>query len=478
MRLKGFEVLSRPEMEQIHEGSLHVLDQFGLEIQDAATRALLLEAGAFPEGENGRIRFPRQLVEEALAAVPHEFCLHDRNLSPAIELRPGKIFATTGSNSKLVVDLATGQYRPSMKRDAGDFARLADGLANISIVIPEVNPQDVPPESTALHALDAAFNNTEKHVLYEVHDPDTAVAIFEMAQAVAGDVPLSSRSPLSVFCSPTSPLIWSDGAVVSLVETARRGVPCFIIPCPLPGMTSPVSLAGTLVQQGAEFLSGVVIMQLVRRGTPLLYFAPPMSVDMRYGSVVYSGPEVMLLGIAGRQMAEFYQVPLFQSGFDTDSQCEDAQSSLDKALSVLCSVGGAGAVFKNAGSIGNGLIASATHLVLDDEFFGICLRLVEGIGVSGDSMAVDVIKSVGPGGTYLNQPHTLQHLRLEHRIPKVLNRLTFDRWRAQGAKTAMTVAKERATSILENHQPRPLDAGKREKLCEILDAFEKAHVGA
>jgi trimethylamine--corrinoid protein Co-methyltransferase len=478
LKLKGFEVLSRVEVEEVHEGSLGVLEQFGVEIQNAKTRDLLLEAGAFADGEGGRIRIPRCLVEDSLAGVSHEFCLYDRNLSPAIELQPGRIFATTGSNSKLVVDLATGHYRPSAKKDAADFARLADGLDNISIVIPEVNPQDVPPESTALHALEAAFGNTVKHVLYEVHDPDTSVAMFDMAQAIAGEVPLSSRSPLSVFCSPTSPLVWSDGAVVSLVETARRGVPCFIIPCPLPGMTSPVSLAGTLVQQGAEFLSGVVIMQLVRRGTPLLYFAPPMSVDMRYGSVVYSGPEVMLLGVAGRQMAEFYRVPLFQSGFDTDAQCEDTQSSLDKALSVLCSIGGAAAVFKNAGSIGNGLIASATHLVLDDEFFGICLRLMEGVEVSQDTMAVEVIGAVGPGGTYLNQPHTLRNLRREHRIPKVLNRLTFDRWRAQGAKTAMTVAKERATAILEAHQSLPLDFGKQAKLREICDAFERSHVSA
>jgi trimethylamine--corrinoid protein Co-methyltransferase len=472
LKLQGFTVLSEGEIDQIHNKSLVVLDRVGVEVQDAGARELFRQAGARVEAGSDRVHIPRELVESALGSAPSEFSLFDRNLSPGIQLSSGRIYATTGSNSKLVVDINTGEYRPSTKQDAGDFARLADALDNISIVIPEVNPQDVPPESMALHALEAVFNNTEKHVMYEVHEAKSTTALLDMGQVIAGETPLASKSPLSVFCSITSPLVWSTGAVLSLMETAKRGVPCCLIPCPIPGMTSPMSLSGTMVQQGAEFLSGLVLMQIVHRGTPVLYFAPPLSADMRYGTVVYSGPEVMLLGTAGRQMAEYYKVPLFQSGFDTDSQCEDVQSAWDKALAVLCGIGGVSAVFKNAGSIGNGLIASAVHLVLDDEFFGICLRLAEGLEVSDDALAAELIEKVGPGGSFLAQPHTISHLRSEHRIPKVLNRLTYDRWRAAGGRDVMSVARDKATAVLQTHHPRALPEYQKASLHEITRSFE------
>jgi trimethylamine--corrinoid protein Co-methyltransferase len=216
-------------------------------------------------------------------------------------------------------------------------------------------------------------------------------------------------------------------------------------------------------------------MQLVRRGTPILYFAPPLSTDMRYGSAVYSGPEVMLLGVAGRQMAEFYRIPFFQSGFDTDAQCVDVQSAWDKALPVLAGLGEVGTIFKNAGSIGNGLIASHVHMVLDDEFFGICLRLIEGIEVSPAALATETIEAVASGGNYLAQPHTLEYLKKEHRIPQILNRLTYDRWRKAGGKNVMEVAREKAQAILDTHCPKPLDRQAQETLRGVILDFEKAH---
>lgn len=474
MRLNRYRILSEDDLSRIHEASLKLLSETGMVIHSTKVIELLQEAGAKVDFERRWVRIPEDLIKITLNHLPSEIVLYDRNKNPALTLGNNESHLASGHNAIYVLDSDRLTRRAATKKDVADFAKLADALENIHLVGVQAMPQDVVPRASLLHAVEAVFNNTEKHLYFSPENSEVTRAIIGMARAVVGDESLSETPVLTCQLSSTSPLTWEGGAVEAVLEAARAGVPLVFLPQPYAGVTAPITLAGVLTVHNAEVLSGIVISQLVRKGTPVVYGSAWTTFDMREANVVIGGPETALLRIAGAELARFYQIPSHTIGPDSDSHCLDEQNAWEKFLTLHSAFTSGVNLVVNAGLFATGLTVSFEQLVLDHEMAGIVYRLLEGIEVSPETVALEVIKRVGPKGNFLEDPHTLKHLRSgEHWQPKLSNRSVYEKWMEDGGRDVVEKAREISKGILEHHQPKNLSEEVLSRLREIIEDFEE-----
>ncbi len=473
MRLKMLEVLSENELKCIHEASLRVLSETGMKIRSRRALELLGDSGASVDLERQLVKIPEEMVEDALQSVPSNITLYDRDQESTIILGDGKSYAASGHNAIFILDWETGKRRSAIKKDVADFALLSDALENINVVGIQAMPQDVKPEASLLHAADAAFSNSTKHLYFSPESAGVTKGIFDIARVICGEDDLSTRPILTCQLSPTSPLTWEDGAAEALMETARAGVPCSLLPQPFSGVTAPITLAGTLTVHNAEALSGVVITQLVRKGTPLIYGSAWTTFDMREANVLIGSPEAGLMRIAGAQLARFYHMPSHTISPDSDAHCHDEQNAWERLFTSLCALSSGVDLIVNAGMFATGLTVSFEQLVLDNEMLGILFRFLRGIEVEPETVATETIQRVGPEGNFLTEEHTLQHLRGdEHWRTEISNRCGYDQWVERGAPDVVTNARERARQILKTHKPKELPKDVQQQIAEIIQGFE------
>jgi trimethylamine--corrinoid protein Co-methyltransferase len=343
----------------------------------------------------------------------------------------------------------------------------------IKIVSPPAIPNDVPPETCYAHAADAAWNNTTKHLEINAETAEVAQTILDMARVVAGADDLASRPIIMGFVSVQSPLHWPEHLCDNVLTTVPTGVPILFHCAPLVGLSGPVTLAGLLAQQNAEVLSGIVISQIIREGTPVIYGGGWGSFDLRTTTRVLGSPEGALFRIAGGQLGRFYRIPNHTLGPDSDSHCLDEQMGWEKMLSAIAALTSGISMFVNTSMYGQGMTVSYEQLILDHEIVEMAYRLLEGISVSPETIAYDVIKSVCPHGDFLMEEHTLKYMRGgEHWVPNLSNRYGYDQWAAKGGQDVVQRATERAREILGTHQPEPLDAHVRKELQQIISASQ------
>lgn len=475
MKPKEYVVLSDAEIFNIHEASLKILEKTGIMVYSRKVLDLLANSGMDVNLQKRRVRIPASFIEHALKSTPSKIALYDRNKRSALALGSGNRYLASGHNAIYVLEGRKSERRLATKRDANDFAKLADALENISIVAPEVTPQDVMPKSSLLHGVDAVFNNSQKHLHFAPERTEDTLAIFDMARAVAGEEDLSQRPILTCQLSSTSPLTWTKGAVEALIETAKAGVPCCLLPQPYAGVTAPITLAGVLVTNNVEVLSGIVLSQLIREGSPVIYGSAWSTFDMREGNVLMGSPETVLLRIAGAQMAKFYNIPYLTSGSDSDSHCLDEQNALEKVMTLLGGLISRTDVTINLGMFAAGLTVSFEQLVLDNEMGGMLLRLVRGICICPETIATDLIEKVGPRGQFITEQHTLERLRTgEHWETRVFNRSSYENWQKAGSPDVVERARKTAEEIIQSHQPEKLNASVQVELEEIIKDFERA----
>jgi trimethylamine--corrinoid protein Co-methyltransferase len=294
-----------------------------------------------------------------------------------------------------------------------------------------------------------------------------------MAEAVAGGAEALQRSPFcALYTEPISPLTLGVEATQKLMYMAEKGLPTIFTPGLITGANGPVTIAGGLVQGNAEMLAGFVLAQLLREGTPLVYGGGILPIDMRTTLMSYASPEFMQGVCALKDIARHYRLPMFHFAGCSDAKTFDQQASLEGALSVLLSALNGGNLVHDVGYIDNGLTTSYQQLVVMDEVVGMVARFMGGIEVSEETMALDVIDRVGPGGHFLGDDHTYRHFR-ENWFPTLLDRTNYDNWAEQGRLTLGDRAAARARQLLEEHRPEPLPAGVAERLAAIVARAEE-----
>ncbi|MBC7250430.1 MAG: trimethylamine methyltransferase family protein [Anaerolineae bacterium] len=464
-----YKPLNNDQLHQIHETALRVLEEIGMQVNNSRALEIFASQGAKVDWSGRLVKLPSSMVEDALVSAPSSVVLCGREEKHDLILEDGRVYMGTGGTALNVLDLS-GRRRRSSLEDVRQIARLVDALKNIHFYLLPVYPNELPKEIVDVNRFYAGLANTTKHVMGGVYTLEGMLKVIEMAERIAGGAEALRERPIISFITLViSPLKLDDLYGEMLIEIARRGIPVAIPSEPQCGSTAPVTLAGHLVLFAAETLCGVTLAQLVNPGTPVLCGHVGTIADMRTMSYVSGAVEMGLMDAAGAQLAQFWQLPYYATAGMSDAKVPDVQAGYESAITLLpVALAGANYIHDAAGLLDFALTASYEKYVIDDEIIGMVLRALRGIEVSEDSLAFDVIAHVGPGGHFLAEKHTIQHMRHEFFYPQLSDRSNYDDWAARGAKDGRERAREMAEKILAEHQPLPIASEVERELRESV----------
>jgi len=351
-------------------------------------------------------------------------------------------------------------------KDVAQFAKLVDGLENIHFYLLPLYPTELNKEVVDVNRFYTGLSNTSKHIMGGIYTKKGVSEVIKTAEMIAGSPQkLRERPIISFITCVMSPLKIDSLYGDMLIEIARKGIPVACPSEPLCGATSPVTLAGNLVLVNAESLAGITLAQLVNPGTPVMYGCVATIADMQTMNYLSSGPETALLNAGAAQLAQYCKIPCYVTAGMSDSKIPDAQAGYEKALSTLSvALAGGNYIHDAAGVLEFCTTISYEQAVIDNEIIGMVLRILEGIKVTKDTLAEDIIDKVGPGGHFMTEGHTIKHMRSEFFYPKVSDRLKREQWVKEGNKDSRIRAKEIAIDILKSHKPLPISSEVDERI--------------
>ena len=466
-------LLSKTEIDDIHNATLEILENPGLKIPSKRALDILNEVGASVDYGKNLATIPQYLVREALKKTPKtlEYCA--RNSKNDFLLDKKDTHFTTDGYGVLIRDYETGERRSSTKEDLARWAVLADYLNTVHVIWPSLTPTDVPEPMQRLTTMLTCLKNSEKHVESFAENAREAQYEVEIAAAIVGGKEELKKKPIiSAVQCPIAPLGYEKGLIDAVIEFAKAGVPVVPLAMPLAGQTGPVTIAGTLIVNNAEVLGNIVISEFASSGAPVLYAGCPGSIDFKTGAFVIA-PEGDLINAALTQLAHCYDLPCEVCGGSSYSKVPDVQAAYERTIDLLTTILTGPDIIPGLGGLESANTMSPEMLVIDNEIVEEALRIARGFEVNEDTLAVDVIRKVGPGGHFLAEKHTLKYFLKEHLIPKISGRKTFEAWKEAGGKHIITVAKEKVNEILATHEPEPIPKDVQKNIAEIFVKCKK-----
>ncbi|MCA9896733.1 MAG: trimethylamine methyltransferase family protein [Ardenticatenaceae bacterium] len=471
-----YKPLRDPDVVRIHEASLTVLENIGIEVQPSECRDIWQAAGANVDTSKNRVYIPRQLVHNALNSAQNDVFLAGRDPKHDMLLGGQRVYMGTGGAAVKILDLESQRVRETTLQDVADVGRLVDALDNIHFYLRTCVARDIPSEDLDLNTYYAALSSTTKHVTGNCFTVKSLHDVIEMGEMIAGGkAELRERPFLSFVTSWTvSPLRFATETVQVLTEIVRQGMPVFLSSAPQAGATSPAALAGTLVQIHAEELSGITYCQLVKPGTPVVLGYVPSVSDLRTGNFVGGAAEFGLMNSAVAQLGQYCQLPVYNSSGLSDAKLPDVQAGYEKGLTgAVAALAGANYIHHSAGFLESMLTVAYEQFVIDDDINGNIMRLVRGIEVNDETLSLDVIEQVVNGEShFLGTQQSLELMHTEFYYPHTADRQSRDNWQADGGLDMREAARRKARHLLKTHRPTPLpteiDAAIRERFNILL----------
>jgi len=475
--LKGtnLNIISDEEVEIIHKTSLELLEKVGMRIHNDEILKLLNRSGCKVDFSTERAYIPKELIESTLKEIPRQVKLCGRDPKQDIILGDGKLYTRTTSGAPHILDLDSQRQRKPTIEDFTQSVRIADALPNIhGISMVHMVPTDIPINLLDLYTAEVSFKNTTKHLFYVCHNEKLIEPVIEMAGIIAGgEDKLISRPLLCGFCEGTSPLQLDPSQAQLLLNYAKRKLPVYTRSHPIAGLTSPVTLAGETAQMNAETLMVVLIAQLINSGTPIIYGTSASVPNMRTGSTFSGAPEIGLLGIIMTQLAKRYNLPSDMS-CGTDSKIADAQASIEIIFTSLPPIL-SGIDLMGISTIDTKLTFSLEQLVINNEIIGWIARILKGIIVDQDHLAVDLIREVvHSGGSFIDKEHTVKYFREELLDSNLMNTESRSVWEEKGSKTLQQKAQQKVKEILKEHEPVSLSQDIQKEMDKIILLAKKS----
>ena len=473
-----YKPLSPEGIDTIHNASLTILEKTGLTYETGlgATIDMLANAGATVDRENKRIRFSRELIGEQVDKAPSRVVLHARDGKNDLDLTEDKVHLGTGGAAVKILDMDTGEPRSSTLKDLYDLGRLVDRLDHIHFFLRPCIPTDIPEVDYDVNMFYACLKATGKHVMSGVNDEDGLHRIIDMAAMLAGGKQQLRAKPfISIITSfAISPLKLCTQSTLIMQECNRKGIPVALSAAPMSGSTSPMTMAGTLAQLHAEQLAGITICQLTHPGAPLLYGGIPGMANMATMGYLGGSVECGMMNAAIHQMAAHINVPNYNSAGLSDAKLPDAQAGWEKAMTILLgAMGGSNYMHHSAGMLESMLTVAPEQFVIDDEIIGMSCKVLKGIEVDADHLAMEVIDTVGPAGNFMMSPHTMKYMRSEYfQGNGVSDSKSRHQWEQGGSMDTRARAKEIARKILASEEtpyiPSDIDHALREQFNILL----------
>lgn len=462
-----FRVFTEEQCAEIHSATLEVLERVGVEIKNPRAQEILKKAGAYVNGS--RVKLPPSLVERSIRSAPSRVVLCDREGKRKMFLEGNNSYFGTGPTVNYTLDPFTGERRLVQIADTHRASKVMDALPNIDYQMDFGTARDVKTETADIHMFEAMLNNSTKPIVHWGFSAKNYETMIDMAVEISGSLQELQNYPfICLYSEPISPLTHDIDALEKTIFMAEHNLPCINTPAPLAGATAPVTLAGTIVIANAECLSGLVLHQLVREGAPFIMGGVTTILDMSTTQICYAAPEFNLLSAGMTNMAQYYKIPMFSTAGCSDSKCVDQQMGIDIATNCLMAALSGANLIHDVGFIESGISTSLLQLVIADEVIGQVKQMVKGIEVNKNTLAVDLIEKVGPGGNYITEEHTYENFKKDWWFPTIFNRSRYDFWVADGQPDLAELARRKLTEIIEGHQAAPLDKKVQAKIRQIV----------
>jgi len=452
MRPIRLSVLAEDEKQAIHEATLEVLKTVGVRVFDDGLRAVMRERGARVDDTSGDVKLAPGLVQEALSTAPHKFQIMDRK-GKVLPIPTEQTYICSRVLLPKSLDYGAPKPRDPVLADIQKACQIANALDEVDVVLRTDTPvSDIsaPPELNGLLSIQTALTYTYKHFLCIPIDGEAMKDWLALAEAATEHGDLSKEPIITLEVSTTAPLQLDRESGRALKMGAEKGLPVMAMPMPAGGGTAPFTTAGELVAMNAEALFVIVAAQLVNPGCPCFYGGIPCTFDQRTGIISMSSPEFPLMTSGSLEMAAFYGLPSISASKYTDSLAFDEQCGAEKIMSAFASMVSGADILYGDGDLDNAVVLSLEQLIVDLDLVLHARRFVQGILVDKERLAVEAIARVGPGGHYLEDEHTLRHLRSGERVsPRSYNRL--------GHRSTAKPAIERAHDIVQQITSKPVE---------------------
>ena len=468
-----FKMLSEEQQHEIYNAALEILERTGAVIHDKEALEIFEKAGAWVEGE--RVRFPAGLTEWAVKSAPSRITLYNREGKRSMVLEGRNTYYGPGPTNTYHRDPETGERRRPVNKDNENAAKVCDALENIDFAMDLGTPTGVTDELADVYAFKAMITNCRKPIVHWGFDIEQYEYMIDMAAAVVGGMEeLQKRPFFCLYSEPTSPLVHSREAIAKAVFAAKKRVPIVYTPCVMLGGTTPATMASTIALGVAESLVGIIVSQLIREGSPIIMGGVYAIMDMKTTVFSYGSPEfhVMQAGIA--EVAHYMGIPVFGTAGCTDSHTLDGQAAGEATMSILIAAQSGANLVHDVGYTGSGSMGSLYQLVMCDEIIAMVKRFMRGIEVTDETLALDVIDRVGPGGHHLADQHTMKHFKSETWFPTLINRMRYDEWKnKENASTMGDRVTAKMRDILKSHEVPALSDDVLKKIDDIIKKAEE-----
>jgi trimethylamine---corrinoid protein Co-methyltransferase len=443
----------------VHEATLEVLDGTGVEVQHAGALALLSAAGARVDGT--RARLPREVIEQALGTAPRSVTVASRGAGDPLCLESGAQYYGTGSDCIYVLGPGDRERRPATLSDVEDMAALQEKLSDIDFVMSMAHPHELAAAVAPVAQFAAMLRGTSKPLIMVPEDARHVELFREMAGACGAE------GSWALYAMPTPPLVHGRESAARLITCAKLNVPLVYASALLQGATAPASPAGFLVVSNAEMLSGLVISQLANPGAPFVYGTAQGSMNPRTAHVVYCGPEEMAVQQASADLARHYGLPSFGTGGCSDSLMLDGQWALEAGVTLLTAALSGVTLLHDVGYIASGTASSYESVVAMDELVRYVRAYLRGVTIDRESLAVEEITAVGPGGTHLKRKYSRRHAH-DYFMPELIVQESHDAWEAAGAASMLERVVERTRALRESEPRHRLEPEALRALDELV----------
>lgn len=463
--------LSDKQIEKLYQATLECLNRTGINVHNAEARDLLVSAGARADGI--RVRIPPHIIQDAVAAVPRSFSLWSRDRKQRLQIVPDKVYFGPGPTCTYFIDPYTGERRRAQTGDAGTTARICDALPNIDYVMSLSLLNNVTPQLASVYEFAEMLANTTKPILGWGFTPDNVSDIYQMALAAAESEDVLRRYPFVGFFSTfLSPLVLQDPDTAAMLRAAELDIPNIFIGGGVMGTTAPITNAGGLVIYLAGALAGVAIVQLKKRGAPMCIGGVIQAMDLRTARPAYGSPEAALNGLAIGDISRYLGIPCMGTAGASEAKEVDAQAAAESMMTILLSALSGSTLIHDVGFLDCADIGSLEMLVLIDEMIGMTKRVMRGIAVSDETLMLDLIDEVGPGGEFMSKMETARMCRAEIWNPALCTRDSWSNWQNAGAPTIHQRTLTRLKKILDTYPAPALPEGAAGRIAAILQAAE------
>jgi len=466
------EILTPDEIKKIHDATLWVIEKVGVRFPSKRALDIWASHGALVDTGKMIVRAKGELIEDALKSCPPVYSLAARDPLQNLLLDGNHVFVGTDGCGVEVIDLHTGQRRTSSLQDVREIALIADATEEVAFHWVPVSAQDMPTRSRGLHEIKAIWENSTKHVQTEsIYNEYEARAAMEMAELIVGGKDnLRKRPVLSLMQCSASPLGHDGGSLDAALVAAEYGIPTGFMTMASNLTTGPATLAGNLVVGNAEVIAGAALIQLAFPGAPVFYAAAQTASDLRTGAYTGGGPEDFLYGAATNVLSNYYNIPLSMGSFATGAKEPNWQAGVENSLSTFMACIAMSDMLLGVGFLHGSRIWSFAEMMMDCEIFSIIHKTLQGIIVNDETLALDTIRAVGPGGNFLSQKHTLKNMRNLF-LPQFMDRRPFSEWETR-KDDARDWALDKARRTLDSHKPDPLDEKLSAEMAKIINSFE------